>query len=106
MTIDLRFTKREVFIVDIGGNQLLLPVEETSFELIKTLVSSTVYSQSYTETASSVYHKYGGPVTISLREVTMFDDPNSERQYESLRKWDQDCIAAKELAQAIEEGGL
>lgn len=104
MTTDLRFTKRGMFIVDIGGNQLLLPIEQTSFELIKTLVSSTVYSQSYTETASLVYYKDGGPVTILLREVTIFDDPNSESQYQSLRKWDQDCIAAKELAASIEDG--
>jgi hypothetical protein len=95
MTVDLRISKREVFVVEIGGNQILLPASETSFELIKTLVSSPVYNQSYTATAGTMYYKYGDAVSISLREVTIFNDPNADRQYEAIRQWDDACIEAK-----------
>lgn len=102
MTIDTRISKREAFIVEIGGNQLLLPVGTTTFELIKLLVSAPVYSVSYTQTADTVHYKYGGAVTISLREVTVFHDPKSERQYEAIRKWDEESIALKELAASVD----
>lgn len=102
MSIDTRISKKEAFVVEIGGNQILLPVAATTFELIKTLVSAPVYSESYTQTAGSLHYRYGGAVTISLREITIFDDPNAERQYEAIRKWDDACVEAKELAQSTD----
>ncbi|CAB4152989.1 hypothetical protein UFOVP616_39 [uncultured Caudovirales phage] len=97
MSKDKRFTQNEAFIVDVSGNQLLLPVNQTTFDFIKLIASSPAYSSMYTSTTGTVYYKYGN-IEIKLASVNVFHDTDAERQYEAIRKWDQDCIDEKELS--------
>jgi hypothetical protein len=82
--------------VDVSGNHLLLPVNQTTLDFIKLIASSPAYSSMYTSTTGTVYYTYGN-IEIKLASVNVFHDPDAERQYEAVRKWDQDCIDAKEL---------
>lgn len=103
MTIDTRISKQEAFSVEIGGNMLLLPVNQTTLDFIKLLAGKTIYSSSYTRTLGNVYYPTDYAPEIKLINGNVFYDPNVERQYDAIRKWDEECVNAKELAETMED---
>jgi len=103
MTTDTRISKQEAFCVEIGGNMLLLPVNKITLDFINLLIGSTVYSSTYTRTLGVVYYSTDYPLEIKLINGNVFNDPKGESQYDAIRKWDNDCVNAKELAEATED---
>ena len=102
MVKDKRFTQKEAFIVTVGSNHILLPVNQMTLDFIKLIASAPAYDSMYTSTTGVVYYQYGS-IEIRLGSVNLFHDPNAERQYEAIRKFDQDCIDAVELKEAKED---
>jgi hypothetical protein len=98
MSIDNRFSRKESFVVNVNGYYLMLPVSETTFDLVKKLSSATCYTSCYTGTSGEVFYSTGKP-EIKLVDAIMFHDPNVKSQYEAIRRWDDACLAAKETGE-------
>lgn len=101
MPKDKRLTQKEAFVVSVGSNHILLPVNQMTLDFVKLIAAAPAYDSMYTSAVGQVYYQYGS-IEIKLASVNVFHDANVERQHKAILKFDQDSINATELKEATE----